>query len=120
MDDKVNLAKAFASFDERFQPRIVATLNNYKVMVVKIEGEFIWHSHQDTDDFFLVLAGRLTIQLRDRDVVLEPGELFIVPRGVEHCPRAEVETQLLLIEPQGIANTGDGAMSERTARERWL
>jgi mannose-6-phosphate isomerase-like protein (cupin superfamily) len=120
MNEKVNLEVAFASFDEPFQPRIAGMLNDYKVMVAKVKGEFVWHAHPDTDDFFLVLAGRLTIQLRDRDVVLDPGELFIVPRGVEHCPRADRETQLLLIEPRGTSNTGDAETSERTAPERWL
>jgi mannose-6-phosphate isomerase-like protein (cupin superfamily) len=120
MKDKVNLAAALASFAEPFQPRIAGMLNDYKVMVAKAKGEFIWHAHPDTDDLFLVLAGRLTIQLRDRDVVLDPGELFIVPRGVEHCPRADGETQLLLIEPRGTSNTGDAETSELTARERWL
>ena len=86
-------------------------------MVVKVLGEFVWHSHPDTDDFFLVLQGRLTIQLRDRDVVLGPGELFVVPRGVEHCPRADEETHVLLIEPRGTPNTGD-AGGARTAAER--
>jgi len=76
-------------------------------MVVKVKDEFQWHKHEDTDDFFLVLSGHLTIQLRDRDIELNPGDLFVVPRGVEHCPRAEEETHLLLIEPTGTPNTGD-------------
>jgi mannose-6-phosphate isomerase-like protein (cupin superfamily) len=107
MDDKVNLHAALASFDEAFQPRIVGTMDEYKLMVAKTRGEFVWHSHPDTDDFFLVLKGTLTIQLRDRDVVLNEGELFVVPRGVEHCPRADEETHVLLIEPKGTPNTGD-------------
>jgi mannose-6-phosphate isomerase-like protein (cupin superfamily) len=77
------------------------------VMLVKIQGEFVWHSHPETDDFFLVLAGRVTIQLRDGDVELGPGELFVVPRGVEHCPRADEEAHILLIEPRGTPNVGD-------------
>jgi mannose-6-phosphate isomerase-like protein (cupin superfamily) len=85
--------------------------------VVKVLGEFVWHSHADTDDFFLVLSGRLTIHLRDRDVVLEPGQLYVVPRGVEHCPKAEVETHVLLIEPRGTVNTG-AAGGELTKPER--
>jgi mannose-6-phosphate isomerase-like protein (cupin superfamily) len=117
VEEKVNLAAALASFDESFRPRIVAALNDYKVMVVKVKGEFVWHSHADTDDFFLVLKGRLTIQLRDRDVLLEPGELFVVPRGVEHCPRADEEVELLLIEPAGTVNTGDAEPSALTASE---
>jgi len=118
MDGKVKLAAAFATLDEPFRPLVVARLNDYKIMVVKANGEFVWHAHDDTDDFFLVLKGRLTIQLRDRDVVLDPGELFVVPPGVEHCPRADEEVELLLIEPVGTVNTGDAAPNELTAPER--
>jgi mannose-6-phosphate isomerase-like protein (cupin superfamily) len=116
MEDKVNLAEKLASFSERFSPKIVGYLNDYKLAVVKAQGEFVWHSHEETDDFFLVLQGRLTIQLRDRDIELTPGELFVVPRGVEHCPRADEETHVLLIEPAGTVNTGE-VDSELTARE---
>lgn len=105
--DKVNLAEKLARVDESFQPRIVGYYNENKIVVGKIRGEFVWHSHPDTDDFFLVLEGRLTIQLRDGDVELGPGELFVVPRGVEHCPRADEETHILLIEPRGTPNVGD-------------
>ena len=107
MDVPVDLAEALSRFDERWSPRIVGRLNDLNLMLVKVQGEFVWHTHPETDDFFLVLAGRLTIQLRDRDVVLEPGQLFVVPRGVEHCPKAEEETHVLLIEPRGTRNTGD-------------
>jgi mannose-6-phosphate isomerase-like protein (cupin superfamily) len=117
VDGKVNLAAKLALFDEHFSPRIVAQLNDYKVAVVKIRGEFVWHEHDETDDFFLVLRGRLTIQLRDGDVELDEGELFVVPRGVEHCPRADEEAWVLLIEPTGTVNTGD-AGGELTAPER--
>lgn len=114
---KVNLESCLATFSEHFSPRIVADLNDYKIQVVKARGEFVWHAHADTDDFFLVLKGRLTIQLRDRDVELAEGELFVVPRGVEHCPRADEEAEILLIEPAGTPNTGD-AGGELTAPER--
>ena len=107
MNDGIDLAEKLALLDEPYRPGIVGYLNDYKLVVVKVLGEFVWHSHPDTDDFFLVLSGRLTIQLRDRDVVLEPGQLFVVPRGVEHCPTAEEETHVLLIEPRGTVNTGD-------------
>jgi mannose-6-phosphate isomerase-like protein (cupin superfamily) len=110
--EKVELAEALASFEEPFQPRIVGRYNDSKIMVAKIRGEFVWHSHPDTDDFFLVLDGRLTIQLRDRDVELGPGQMFVVPRGVEHCPRAEDEAHILLIEPVGTPNTGDSTERE--------
>ena len=107
MDDRINLAEKLALLKGAYQPGIVGYLNDYKLLVVKIQGEFVWHKHDDTDDFFLVLAGRLAIQLRDRDVVLGPGELFVVPRGVEHRPKADEETHVLLIEPRDTVNTGD-------------
>lgn len=107
MAERVNLAEKLASFDEAFQPRIVAYYNESKVQVAKTRGEFVWHSHPDTDDLFLVLAGRLVIELRDREITLAPGELFVVPRGVERRPRAEPEAHVLLIEPRGTPNTGD-------------
>ena len=116
-NEKVNLAEKLALLDGVYRPGIVARLNDYKVMVVKARGDFVWHKHDDTDDFFLVLHGRLTIRLRDRDVDLEAGEMFVVPRGVEHCPTAEEEAHVLLIEPRGTVNTGD-AGGELTARER--
>lgn len=106
MDSKVNLDDKLAQFDQYWAPRTVGQLNDYDLMVVKVKGEFVWHKHNETDDFFLVLKGRLTIGLRDREVVLGPGELFVVPKGVEHCPYAEEETHLLLIEPTGTPNTG--------------
>lgn len=107
MQDKVNLAAKLALFSDHWSPRTVAQFNGHDIMVVKVHGEFVWHSHAETDDFFLVLKGRLTIRLRDRDVVLNPGELFIVPRGVEHQPVAAEEVELVLIEPTGTPNTGN-------------
>ena len=109
MADVVNLPEKLATFDALWSPRTVALFNGHDVMVVKVQGEFVWHHHPDSDDFFLVLSGRLTIRLRDRDVVLGPGEVFVVPAGVEHQPYAEEETHLLLIEPSGTPNTGDPA-----------
>ena len=103
----VNLESKLAMFAEHWSPKIVSTFNGHDVMVVKAQGEFNWHSHTDTDDFFLVLRGRLTIKLRDGDVHLGPGELYVVPKGVEHCPVADEEVHLLLIEPTGTPNTGD-------------
>jgi mannose-6-phosphate isomerase-like protein (cupin superfamily) len=119
MRDKVNLAAKLAAFDEHFSPKIVAEMNDYKVELVKAKGEFVWHTHPDTDDFFLVVAGQLTLQLRDRDIELGPGELFVVPRGVEHCPKADEEAHILLIEPKGTLNTGD-AGGKLTAAEQQL
>jgi len=109
MGDAINLADKLATFSDTFSPRTVAQLNDFDVMVVKVKGAFVWHKHDETDDFFLVLKGKLDIQLRDRTVALGPGELFIVPKGVEHCPVAREEVHLLLIEPTGTPNTGDAA-----------
>lgn len=105
--EPINLADKLALFDDLWSPRIVASFNGHEIMVVKVKGEFVWHAHPDTDDLFLVLSGRLTIDLRDGPLTLGPGELFVVPRGVDHRPRAEEETELLLIEPAGTPNTGD-------------
>jgi mannose-6-phosphate isomerase-like protein (cupin superfamily) len=102
-----NLAAKLATFTDRFSPRTVATYNGNDVMVAKLEGPFHWHKHDDTDDFFLVLAGTLDIELRDRTVTLNQGEVFVVPKGVEHRPVARGEVQILLIEPTGTPNTGD-------------
>ena len=103
----INLADKLSTFTGYYQPRTVGQFNGHDLMVVKVKGDFVWHSHADTDDFFLVLQGRLTIRMREGDVTLGPGEVFVVPKGVEHCPTAEEETHLLLIEPSGTPNTGN-------------
>ncbi|WAC90193.1 cupin domain-containing protein [Mycobacterium sp. Aquia_213] len=115
---RVDLAEKLNLLSEYWSPKTVAQLNDYEIKVVKIQGEFVWHSHQDTDELFLVLSGRLTIQLRDRNIVLEPGQLFVVPRRVEHCPIAhEGEVHAVLIEPMGTANTGDAGGPLAATRE---
>jgi mannose-6-phosphate isomerase-like protein (cupin superfamily) len=116
--DKVNLAEKLESFDEIFSPRTVAHYNDEKIQVAKTKGEFVWHSHEDTDDLFLVLDGTLHVDLRDRTVDVGPGELLVVPRGVEHRPRADEEVHLILIERRGTANTGDSTERE-AAPETW-
>lgn len=103
----VHLAEKLAQFDEHWSPRTVARFNGHDVMVVKVLGEFVWHHHDDTDDLFLVLSGHLTIRLRDGDVELGEGDLFVVPAGVEHQPCSSEGAELLLIEPSGTPNTGD-------------
>jgi mannose-6-phosphate isomerase-like protein (cupin superfamily) len=119
VENKVSLTTKLALFEEKWSPKIIARLNDYDVILVKIKGEFVWHKHEDTDDFFLVHKGRLTIQLRDRNIELDEGELFVVPRGIEHCPRADEEAHVLLIEPIGTPNTGDtgGPMA---AEKQWI
>jgi mannose-6-phosphate isomerase-like protein (cupin superfamily) len=102
-----NIEKALASISEHWQPHRLTSLNDFDVKVVKLQGEFVWHSHPETDELFGVVSGELVIQLRDGDVRLRPGDVFVVPRGVEHCPKAEHEVSAVLIEPQGTRNTGD-------------
>lgn len=119
MQDKVNLSSKLAMLERPYEPGIIGRLNDYKLQVVKVKGPFVWHKHDETDDFFLVLSGHLTIHLRDRDIELERGELFVVPRGVEHCPDADQEAEVLLIEPEGTVNTGD-AGGALTAEPRVL
>jgi mannose-6-phosphate isomerase-like protein (cupin superfamily) len=106
---KVTLATKLAQIHDHWAPRTVARLNDYDVMVVKVQGEFVWHKHDETDDFFLVLDGQLEVRMPDHTVVLDPGDLFVVPRGVLHQTYAEREASLLLIEPTGTPNTGDVA-----------
>jgi mannose-6-phosphate isomerase-like protein (cupin superfamily) len=117
VNGKVDLAEKLASFDEPFRPKIVGYYNDNKILVGKIRGEFVWHAHPDTDDFFLVVSGRMTIQLRDGDVELGPGDLYVVPRGVEHCPRSEEGAAILLIEPKGTPNTGDSGVEAAPEEE---
>lgn len=103
----INLAEKLATFTGHWQPRTVGQFNGHDLLVVKAQGEFTWHKHDDTDDLFLVLKGRITIRMRDANVTLGPGELFVVPKGVEHSPVAEEEAHILLIEPTGTPNTGN-------------
>jgi mannose-6-phosphate isomerase-like protein (cupin superfamily) len=110
----INFKEKFSLFNEQWQPKVVAEMNDYQFKVVKLLGDFVWHDHQDTDETFIVIAGRLRIDLRDGAVYVNAGEMFVVPKGVEHKPYAEHEVQLMLIEPRGVRNTG-GAVSERTA-----
>ena len=111
----INLAQKLALFTEHWSPRVVAELNDYQFKLVKLQGEFVWHAHADTDEAIMVLDGEMEIGLRDRTVTLRPGELFVVPKGVEHITRAARECSALIIEPRGVVNTGD-AGGRLTAR----
>ena len=114
MADKVNIPEKLASFSDHWAPRIVARYNDNEVRLVKVEGEFIWHRHDDTDELFLILDGILDIELRDRTVTLNAGELFVVPRGTEHRPCARKgEVKLLLMDPKDMPNTGDPATATK-------
>jgi mannose-6-phosphate isomerase-like protein (cupin superfamily) len=121
MDYKaINLAEKFDMFTDRWQPKVVAEMNDYQFKLSKVEGEFVWHDHRDTDETFVVIEGNLRIDFRDGSVQLGPGEMFVVPRGVEHKPVAESEVKLMIIEPRGVLNTGH-AGGERTAQnDVWI
>jgi len=112
----INLAQKFGLFSEPWQPKVIAEMNDYQFKIVKLEGDFVWHDHQDTDETFIVLDGEVRIDFRDGAVTLGPGEMFVVPKGVEHKPYAEKEAKVMLIEPRGVKNTG-GADSTRTAAD---
>jgi mannose-6-phosphate isomerase-like protein (cupin superfamily) len=114
MSTPVDLSAAFARFAEHWQPHTIARLNDYDIRVAKVAGEFAWHTHSETDEFFLVVDGTLTIQLRDGDVTLRAGQLYVVPKGVEHCPKADAECQILMVEPTATVNTGDLPPNELT------
>jgi mannose-6-phosphate isomerase-like protein (cupin superfamily) len=116
----INLLQKIGLIDEQWSPRVVAELNDYQFKVVRIEGDFVWHDHPETDEAFLVLDGELRIDFRDGAVRLGPGELFVVPRGIEHKPYAEKEVKLLLIEPRGILNTGHAGGERTAANDVWI
>jgi mannose-6-phosphate isomerase-like protein (cupin superfamily) len=116
----INLRDKLAKFSDHYAPRVVAEMNDYQFKLVKIQGEFVWHQHVDTDEVFLVVDGQMRIDFRDGSVALKSGEMFVVPRGVEHKPYAETECKLMLIEPRGVVNTGD-AGGPLTAKDNvWI
>jgi mannose-6-phosphate isomerase-like protein (cupin superfamily) len=117
--DVVNVKSALDSIGEHWQPHLLASVNDSDVKIAKLLGEFIWHSHPDSDELFMVISGSLTLQLRERDVVLGPNDVFVVPRGVEHCPNAIEEAAVIMVELKGTVNTGD-AGGERTVEVREL
>jgi len=116
---RINMAEAISGIEEHWSPRIAGQVNDSYVKLAKVQGEFIWHQHDEEDELFLVVKGRLLMQLRDRDMWLEEGELTIIPRGIEHRPVAEEEVHLLLFEPATTVNTGE-KVNERTVTDTWL
>ncbi|WP_191487531.1 cupin domain-containing protein [Pseudomonas sp. FEN] len=116
----INFAQKLALFDDRWKPRVIAEMNDYQFKIVKFEGDFIWHSHVDTDETFIILEGVLRIDFRDRQVYLAAGEMLVVPKGVEHKPFAEREVKLLLIEPRGVINTGEESGDLTASNDVWV
>jgi mannose-6-phosphate isomerase-like protein (cupin superfamily) len=116
----VNFHKKFSLFDAQWQPKVIAEMNDYQFKLVKLQGDFIWHTHQDTDETFIVIEGDLRIDFRDGAVHVASGEMFVVPKGVEHKPFAEKEVKLLLIEPRGVLNTGNEGGDRTADNDVWI
>ena len=116
----VNLADKFQKFSDHWAPRVIAEMNDYQFKVVKLQGEFVWHDHQDTDEVFMVIKGEMEIALRDDVVHLRAGDMYVVPKGVEHKPFAERECHVLLIEPRGVVNTGEAGGELRAENDVWV
>jgi mannose-6-phosphate isomerase-like protein (cupin superfamily) len=116
----INFRDKLARFSDHWAPRVIAEMNDYQFKLVKIQGEFVWHQHAETDEVFIVLDGRMTIELRDDRVELGPGEMYVVPRGTDHKPSAIDECRILLVEPRGVVNTGDAGGALTAAGDLWI
>ena len=120
LSKKVNLNNKFSKFRKHWSPRVVAEMNDYQVKIAKIKGEFVWHNHKETDEAFIVMEGEMTLKFREGEVKLSEGELFVVPKGVDHKPCAEQECKILVIEPKGVINTGDHVGKFTVKKEVWV
>ena len=116
----INFAQKLSQFSDQWQPRVIAEMNDYQFKIVRIEGDFIWHQHADTDETFLVIDGQLRIDFRDGHVMVGAGEMYVVPKGVEHKPSAQGEVHMLLIEPRGVVNTGDEGGDRTAQNDLWI
>ncbi len=116
----INFRQKFGLFQEQWQPRVIAEMNDYQFKIVKLQGDFVWHNHAETDETFIVTEGELRIDFRDGSVTISPGEMFVVPKGVEHKPYAESEVRLLLIEPRGVLNTGEQGGDRTAPNDVWI
>ena len=120
LPDKINLEEKYSKFTKHWSPRIIAEMNNYQFKIAKIKGEFVWHDHKDTDETFIVMEGEMTLKFRDKKVKLTQGELYVVPKGVEHKPCAKNECKILVIEPRGVINTGEVGGKFTMTEEVWV
>ena len=118
--DAINFKDKFSKFTEHWSPRVVAEMNNYQFKLVKVEGEFVWHDHPDTDEVFIVIEGTLSIEFRDGVVSLDSGEMFVIPKGVQHKPVAHSECKIMIVEPKGVVNTGDSGGELTAANDVWV
>jgi len=118
--DKINFSEKFTKFDEHWSPRVIAEMNDYQFKLVKLQGHFVWHSHADTDEVFIVQKGSMAIDFRDKRVELSEGEMIVVPKGIEHKPYAENECSVMIIEPKGVVNTGDSGGDMTAENDVWV
>jgi mannose-6-phosphate isomerase-like protein (cupin superfamily) len=116
----INFAEKLALFSQYWSPKVVAELNDYQFKLVKFQGDFVWHQHDDTDEAFIVIKGEMQIEFRDREVTVREGELFVVPKGVEHITRARIECHAMIIEPKGVVNTGDAGGEKTASNDVWI
>lgn len=120
MQVPINLDEKFSKFSEHWSPRVVAEMNDYQFKIAKVQNEFVWHSHSDTDEVFIVIEGVLEIQFRDGEVTLKAGEMYVVPKGVEHKPKASEECRIMLVEPKGVINTGEAGGGLTAENDVWV
>ena len=118
--EKINLKEKLSKFSDHWSPKVIAEMNDYQFKLVKIKGDFVWHNHGDTDEFFLVIEGEMKIEFKDETVILKEGEIFVVPKGVEHKPYAEEECKIMIVEPRGVTNTGDAESNLKAANDVWI
>ncbi|RNF38975.1 cupin domain-containing protein [Planococcus salinus] len=116
----INLREKLTKFQEQWSPKVIAEMNDYQFKVVKVQGDFVWHKHEDTDEVFFVIKGEITIEFRDGEVTLGEGEMFVVPKGMEHKPYAKNEAEILLVEPKGVVNTGDQISAQTAENDVWI
>tara|TARA_B100000029_G_C16816740_1_gene682552 strand:+ start:118 stop:483 length:366 start_codon:yes stop_codon:yes gene_type:complete len=118
--EKINFKNKYSKFTKHWSPRIIAEMNDYQFKLAKIKGEFVWHNHKDTDETFIVIEGEMILRLRDKDIRLKKGEMYVVPRGVEHKPCAKNECKILVVEPRGVVNTGEAGGDLTINEEMWI
>ena len=118
--EKINLKEKLSKFSDHWSPKVIAEMNDYQFKLVKVKGDFVWHNHGDTDEFFLVLEGEMNIKFKDETVLLKEGEIFVVPKGVEHKPYAEEECKIMIVEPRGVINTGDAESNLKASNDVWI
>ena len=120
MSEKINFKNKYSKFTKHWSPRIIAEMNNYQFKLAKIMGEFVWHDHKDTDETFIVIEGEMILKFRDKEIKLSSGEMYVVPKGVEHKPCAIKECKILVVEPRGVINTGDAGGDLTINKEQWI